>query len=751
MRRSPALFLICIGLAPVIAIAAWLSYWPPRGPVEPALPSVASGSRARQILDRIFIGVGAHPAGSSANHVVRERLLEQMRSIGLEPLTQEGFVCSPRGTCADVVNVMARVEGVENGAVMLMAHYDSVPAGPGAADDGSGTAAVLESARAILARGTPPRDLIVLITDGEELGLLGATLFVNEHPWMSDVRWVVNSEARGTTGPMLMFETSAGNHALVRSIAAANRDLVTNSLMYTVYKKLPNDTDLTVTRGGGAAGVNFGMIGGGHRYHTPLDDGMHLDQRSLDQATRMVDAAATRILRDAPAVTEGDAVFFDVLGLFVVMWPEGWTLSMALVALLVFGITSAIALRRRGTLRQLPTALGRMGGAVVATILGFYALYFLLRSAGAIGATWPAEPQWMFVAFTAAGVVLLMMVHRLTRALDRVALWVANWLPVAIIAAIAAWLLPGASFVLLVPSIAAALGALLLLSDRGALRAVAFVLPVLAHLSIVAGLLWQFYLGLGGPVVPVIAALVFLALIASLPALESEGFPGGRLLLAVSLGVLAASSVTAALRPVWSVDSPMPLSIQLVSIDGNARWMLPPSAPESMREVPGFGETPVAVYPFDRDAKYLVAGTDEHVGLPNVDSTVERSDGRTRVVVDVAPAAGAHHGMFLPADRIESVEIGGRILREEDRPFRSRIWTVRHQTSADLGMHLVLTLRGDEPLEAWVYERTYGLPGGGEILRRARPEWAAPLQEPDRTVGIRSIRIDPGRDQRSAS
>ena len=47
-------------------------------------------------------------------------------------------------------NVVARLEGTEQGpAVLLAAHYDSVAAGPGASDDGTGAATVLEIARAL--------------------------------------------------------------------------------------------------------------------------------------------------------------------------------------------------------------------------------------------------------------------------------------------------------------------------------------------------------------------------------------------------------------------------------------------------------------------------------------------------------------------------------------------------------------------------------------------------------------------------
>src|SRR5690606_39288806 len=57
-------------------------------------------------------------------------------------------------------------------------------------------------------------------------------------------------EARGTSGPSYMLmEVNDGNSEMVKGFAKANpRYPVSNSLMYSIYKTLPNDTDLTVFR-----------------------------------------------------------------------------------------------------------------------------------------------------------------------------------------------------------------------------------------------------------------------------------------------------------------------------------------------------------------------------------------------------------------------------------------------------------------------------------------------------------------------
>ena len=117
---------------------------------------------------------------------------------------------------------MARVRGTAStGAVLLAAHYDSAPEAPGAADDGAGVAAILEAVRAL--RHHPPlrNDLIVVFTDGEEKGLLGARLFVRDHRWVEDVALVLDFEARGNTGPSILFETSAVGMSLLDALLLA--------------------------------------------------------------------------------------------------------------------------------------------------------------------------------------------------------------------------------------------------------------------------------------------------------------------------------------------------------------------------------------------------------------------------------------------------------------------------------------------------------------------------------------------------
>ena len=297
-----------------------------------------SAVRASQILQRL-VGDGVpHPLGSPANDTMRERVVRELRAIGLEPELQRGMACHDGDACGIVTNVIARIEGSQAGeqALLLSAHYDSVPAGPGASDDGAGVAAVLEIAR-LLKQAAPLRHpVILLIDDGEEAGMLGAQLFVDAHRWGRQVGAAVNLEARGTSGPSFMFETGSANDWLMDLYARALARPMTNSVYYLAYKLLPNDTDFTVYKTVDYQGFNFAFLGDVEHYHTPLDRWQNTDLGSLQHqganALAVVRALGGSELQDRP---RAQAVFFDWYGLVLVHWRAGLTPFAAVGAALL--------------------------------------------------------------------------------------------------------------------------------------------------------------------------------------------------------------------------------------------------------------------------------------------------------------------------------------------------------------------------------------------------------------------------------
>ncbi|PAF31070.1 M20/M25/M40 family metallo-hydrolase [Paenibacillus sp. 7516] len=290
-----------------------------------------------------------HPIMTEEHDQVRDYLKDELESLELTPELQWGMVNSKYYSSKGVVeNIITRIPGANNSrAVMIAAHYDSVVTSPGAADDASGIAAMLETIRAIRESGPLQNDLILLMTDGEEMGLLGAQEFIQEHPWAKDVGVVLNFEARGNQGPSLMFETSDGNGWLIKEFIDATPYPLANSLLSDAYKLLPNDTDFTVFRDGGMAGLNFAFGMGLDAYHTELDTPENLDQRSLQHHGEYM-LSLTRHFGNLNLINivEEDYIYFNAVRNWMVHYPQSWAIGLALIGILSFIITIWHGMRR---------------------------------------------------------------------------------------------------------------------------------------------------------------------------------------------------------------------------------------------------------------------------------------------------------------------------------------------------------------------------------------------------------------------
>lgn len=343
------LVLLLASLAAAFGLAVLTSQTPK--PV-PALSPATEFSAVRAMTDVRHIARTPHPIGSIEHAMVQSYLLGRLTDLGLSPSLQSGAL-SPaaisriqkRGdNAADLlaVNLVGVLPGrrPELPAVLMMAHYDSVPGSPGAADDASGVAAILESVQAIKARGPADRTLIVLLTDAEELNLDGARAFFSEHPLRDRIGMVVNLEARGGGGRAMMFETGPGNAQTIAQFARATKDATggpsSNALTVFVYRLMPNGTDMTIAVNRGIAGVNLAFIGRPDQYHSPTSTPEALDQGSLQHIGSLALEAADGFLR-APELPKAtyNAVYADVFGLVVLRHPPviGWLL-LGLAALL---------------------------------------------------------------------------------------------------------------------------------------------------------------------------------------------------------------------------------------------------------------------------------------------------------------------------------------------------------------------------------------------------------------------------------
>jgi hypothetical protein len=344
-RLQMSLGLVALLIIGACVLLALRQLNPP--PTVNANAPLSEFSSTRAFNHLASIAARPRPIGSAAHTETRNYLLRELSALGLVAEVQKvsGVNRTTGNTisAATVENVLARLKGTTGGlAVLLVCHYDSVPTGPGASDDGSAIATLLETARALRAQPPLRNDVIFLFTDAEETGLLGAKAFVDEHEWSKKIAVVLNFEARGHTGQSIMFETSPNNRLLIAQFAAAAQYPVANSLSYEVYKRLPNDTDFTIFKGQGFTGLNFAYLEGPTHYHTQLDNPQNLDQRSLQHdgsyalsLTRYfgnLDLNQNRLAGDG---TKADAVYFNILGFSFVHYSGRWVLLLLCLTLLL--------------------------------------------------------------------------------------------------------------------------------------------------------------------------------------------------------------------------------------------------------------------------------------------------------------------------------------------------------------------------------------------------------------------------------
>ena len=629
----------------VVAAAALQSIRPPAalGPGAPA--EEFSAGRAFQQIQAI--ATEPHVAGSAPADAVRSHLLTTLRGLGLDPEVQEtvsvqgGDLSASAGGIglARVRNVVALLPGTAStGRIFLAAHYDSVQTSPGGSDDGAGTAAILETARALATGPRLRNDVVLVLTDAEEACVCGAQAFVDQHPLARAGGIVLNLEARGSTGPAIMFETAADNARLTGVFAGAPKPVGT-SVAVEVYRLLPNDTDFTPFREAGFTGFNSAYIDGAAVYHAPGDTPAALNRESLQHLGANA-LALTRDLggRDLPALrSAGDATYFPVPGGLAVYpgmltWPLA---ALALVAVLALGWLA----RRRGLVTGGRLAAG-FALAVLPIIVApvaaqlLWAMLKLIRPGYAEQLIDPYRPFWYRLAIGALTATIVFAWYALLRRrLSPVALTFGGFGWLAVLGLVLAALAPGGSYLAALPALAGALTGIAAVLLRGWWSVLAVTLGAAVAVVILLPTVVLFFpamgLALGGSGA-LIATLLALALLPVIDLLHPEagGQRGMVALRARRRGaaptLAAALTVVACIAAGLTVDrfdaahpAPTHLMYALDTDTGQARWLSAESKPQRWtgQYVSGDRAPVIDTLPAFGPAK-LLAGPAQPVQLP---------------------------------------------------------------------------------------------------------------------------------------
>ncbi len=386
-----------------VSVAAWLALvivglvtvWgnqPPKVLPARAARTLFSAERAERWVRALALG--PHPNGSPRAGAVANRITLELRRLGLDVIEQRAPACTSLGPfrrCAPVRNVVGIWRGVRaNGpAVLLSAHYDTVPNSPGAGDDTAAVAALLETARALSQGSRLEHDVLFAFVDGEEELLLGAAALARQ-PDFERVFLAINFEARGNRGPSVLIDTTPNNAALVRKVTAASRAPALNSLYVALAGVLPNGTDAELYKQHVPAVLSYAVADGLPFYHQGSDTPAHLDLRSVQHHGQHALDLARTFGNASPASVKADhdAVFFDLFGVFAVSYPY-WA-ARALFGVLL-GLGGLYWWRRRP--RQWPSPRHWLVCGVVTTLaalgsLGLSALVVWVLTRGF--ATWAA-------------------------------------------------------------------------------------------------------------------------------------------------------------------------------------------------------------------------------------------------------------------------------------------------------------------------------------------------------------------------
>jgi len=731
---APALFTVLLIVFSAL-LAAYMSLPPSPLPAD-APDTEFSAERAFKHYD--VIARVTHPAGTRANEKIRDYILAELQALGIDAEIDVGK--NAGGIFGIAQNVMARIPGTANTkAFALEAHYDSVPYGPGAADDCAGVVAMLETARALKAGPPLANDVIFVFSDGEECGLLGAKAFT-AHPWFNETGVLLNFEARGTSGPSYMFETSEENGWLIAEMIKAKVHPRATSIMFDVYKPLPFSSDLSALKRSGIKGFNVAFVDDFCHYHTREDRPENLSLASLQHHGSYALGLARHFGNiSLENVTAPDATYFNTIGSHMVHYPLSWGKRLALMATLLLAAVLALGLiRRQLTLGGLFAGVGVFAlcalacAVVVALLSGFAFLihgHYLLYNNSLYGA-----------AFGLIALCIALLLYagfsKGIRLQNLAAGAHVSWL---ILLVFMETFMPGGSYIVLWPLLFSTVGLGLLFLSSSAAPLPAWRVAVLALFAVPGILLFvpsliAFLATL--TILFTFALAVFLVLLVGLliPQLNLVVTPN-RWWLSVLAGVLGVMVFVVALATNGASPSKPRYDCLSYGLDldaGRAFWLSNDKAPDEWTAQffpPGTERAPIPEFIHGHDGEYLKAPAPvARLDGPKVEVIRDGvANGKRDIVLRIdSPQNASKLRFYVTSDtEVFSANVFGK-----DVGGRKRRWGQGLNLFPHEGIEAALKVDPSEPLLLKVIEQFFGLPPLPGI--RPRPDHL--ITEPNTTL-----------------
>jgi MFS family permease len=750
-------------LAVVAALMLWSQHRVPSAEPATAEPTSFSAERAMRHVEAV--ATGTRFAGSPNHARTRRYIQAELQALGLRPQLQQTAVVNRFSEDVDpeagtVTNIIARIPGTaSSGAIALNAHYDGGPGGPAASDCGSCVATLLETARAVRAGAPLRNDVLLVFSDAEENGDLGAAAFAGQSPLIRDVDVVLNWETAGSHGPSMLLGSNSS--WLVKQVLAGAPQARTYSVLPSLFRglfgpqQLNTDTQEYMDRG--VAGVQFLYLRGTTDYHTVLDNTQRLGRGGLQMHGDYAIGLVRRLGGAELTRRTGDrSTYFNITGGVIVQYGPAVAILLALIAAGLFVAALAAGLRRRRL-----TVRGLLGGVLafplvtlVATLVTFFAWLVLKAAVPDLHVFSLGSDQNAFFVFglVALAVAVFAALYQplLRRAhTDNLALGaLAWWVVLAMAFALAA---PSAAYLWTWPTLGAAAVALWRLSGErpAALRwAAGLSIPIAVLLVVFAPVMLLFTVlairldGTGFPAIGVMG--LFAALAAGLlvpylgPRLPGRGgLLGSHWLAPAGVAALAVLLVaTGVARLGYDESFPRPDFVSYVynADTGRASWQAGDRDSWTKPLLRNAKQADIELAPFSTVAGWRAPATSVKLAAPELTPLGSTRDGGvTTLRLRLRSQRGADNlaAQLRASSPIVAATVEGRRF-PTTAGMRDGELKLPYVGLPRDGITVVLSLRNRGTLDATVRDWTQGLPA---VTRRQRP--------PDTMPTPLSFRADP--------
>lgn len=706
-----------------------------------------------------------HAVGFPAHIEVKQYIVEELQKMGLETTLQEGYTAGDWANLSKATNILARIKGSDNGkALLLLSHYDSSPhSSYGASDAASGVATILESVRAFLAQNKNPKnDIIILISDAEELGLNGADLFVNKHPWAKEVGLVLNFEARGSGGPSYMLiETNRGNGKLIKEFTKANPNYpVANSLVYSIYKMLPNDTDLTVFReDGDIEGLNFAFIDDHFDYHTAQDTYQRLDKKTLaHQGSYLMPLLMHFSNADLTNLKSlDDYNYFNIPFFKLVSYPFEWIWILFGIATLFFILLLLYGFKKKSL-------------AIRGVLKGFLPMFITLIINGAVGYfSWSAL-QWLYpqykdmlhgftyngytyiTSFVLFSVAICFYVYHKFKDINTKDLVVAPIVLWLVICGLLTTYLPGANF-LIIP-VFALLASFLVLIHQQKPNALLLIFLALPALWILTPFVKMFPVGLGLKMMvasTLLTTLIFFLLFPIFGFYKRKGF-----LAFITIFLFLSAMLVAHFNSGFSEENAKPTSLLYVYNDdkNTTQWATYESEVSNWtsqfigdnKQKPELLNNTVISSKYGSGFTYVTDAPRKNILAPKIETTKDTIIGKERhLQICITPQRNVNRlEIFTNKVKLIKARVNGISLSEYFLKNRVKGKLVTHYISNNDFTELHLVLPENEKLQLTLYEAANDLLTNKQFTIPERPKnnIAMPFILNDATLVIKTISFE---------